>query len=605
VANKLKNRKMYKIDHIQKVIGIIFLLFIFNACDDVLDQVPSDKVTIDRILNKSSVSNFKTRSYESLDATFANYSGQLLESYTDDAFRAGTGTTYNWHSGLLSPSQSMFASTLWEECWKGIRSCNNAIVYLPQSTVSEDLIDKDDIAKWVEEVKVLRAWYHFTLIKYFGAIPFIEEAFEADFDGWAELTRPTYDEIANRIIAECDEVISNDLLPLRWQASTDYDNVNMAVAYALKARVALYMASELNNPDSDQAKWQVAATAAQECIDAITPEYELLPIANYANLFNEAASVLNSEIILRSSTNGSAVMNNNNGVDLSFYGSATQSNNCGAVPSQELVDCFEFLDGSLPVQSYNADHTQATLNSTYSENEGDDIYAGKDARFYQSIVYNGAKYGRYKGMDASASELTIYTYEGKAGTGFNFNPLSQEEIDKRMSCTGYYTKKYRSASYWGSSAGGTNSNKIYFRLAEVYLNLAEAQCELNNLDAAITALNVIRARAGQPNIETVPGFAKTQDFLLKRIRNERRVELCFEGHRFHDQRRWKILSETNGAITGMKITSSDGTDVGNFSYERVKIDVTRSATSDKYLILPLPLEEARRLPGIGQPSVWN
>jgi hypothetical protein len=275
------------------------------------------------------------------------------------------------------------------------------------------------------------------------------------------------------------------------------------------------------------------------------------------------------------------------------------------VPTQELVDCFELLDGSLPVANYNADHASPTFNAGYTENEGDDPYANRDARLAYSILFNGGLYGKYKGMGAAEPELTIYTYDGREGTGFNSSPLSQEEADQRRSSTGYYGKKFRSAGFWGAQTGGPNAHRIFFRLAEIYLNLAEAQCEANNLDAAITALNVIRERAGQPRIEDVPGYEKTTDFLRERIRNERRVELCFEGHRFFDQRRWEVLDQTNGVVTGMKIISSDNTDTGLFSYQRVQIDVPRNATADKYLMLPLPTEEARRLEGIGQPSVWN
>jgi starch-binding outer membrane protein, SusD/RagB family len=261
----------------------------------------------------------------------------------------------------------------------------------------------------------------------------------------------------------------------------------------------------------------------------------------------------------------------------------------------------------LPVTAYNSDHTSATFGGAYNENQGTNPYLGRDIRLRSSIVFNTTKYGKYKGQPAAAPELVIYTYEGKAGTGFNINTVSQLETDKRLSCTGYYLRKFNSASYWGSTAGGTSAHKIFFRLAEVYLNLAEANCELNKLDEAIAALDMVRVRAGQPAISNVPGFSKTKDFLMKRIRNERRVELCFEGHRFHDQRRWKILDQTNGVISGMKITSA-GTankDLGPFSYERVKIETVRNATSDKYLVLPIPQNESRKLTGLGQPAAWQ
>lgn len=598
---------MNKKNKIYSIVSLSLALCCLNSCVDRLDAVPSDKIGIDRILNKNTIQGFRNNSYNNLDNNFTNNTGgQLLETYTDDAFRAGTGITFDWHSGLLSLTQNMFSGTLWNQYWMGVRKANLALQYLPQSTAPKDLISDKNLAIWIDEARVLRVWYHFMLIKNFGALPFIDKAFEPDFTGWAALTRPSYDEISTKLVSELDAVIANNSLLLRNQTPSEYDNINLGVAYALKSRILLYNASLLNNAGGDQAKWTKAADAAQQCLTAIMPEYQLLPIANYGKLFNESADVLNKEIILRSNADGSGVMNTSNGVDLTFLGSATQSSNAGAVPTQELVDCFELTTGALPVLSYNnADHTSVTLNANYSESAGANPYSGRDARLAYSIVFNGSNYGKYKGMSDLSPDLTIFTYNGKSLTGFNSTPTSQEDADRRRTTTGYYGRKYRSASYWGPTTGGSNAHKIYFRLAEIYLNLAEANCELNNLDGAITALDAIRVRAGQPAIATVPGYVKSKEFLMKRIRNERRVELCFEGQRFYDQRRWKIIAQTNTAITGMKITSNNGNDNGVFSYQRVKIDVPRSATTDKYLILPLPIEEERRLPGIGQPVAWK
>lgn len=598
---------MNKIKILQKVLGIFLIFFIFSACVDVLDEIPSDKVDIDRLLDRrGEIEGFRNQCYLRLPNSFTAYSaGQLIETYTDDAFNAGTGNTFDWHSGLLSPNNTILTNSIWDPAWEGIRRTNLAILYIPQHRVNKELLNDLDMNRWIDEVKIIRVWLHFILIKNFGPLPFIDHPISPGFVGWDQLTRPTYEEITTRIVEEIDEVISNGVLPLR-QVTGDYSRINMAVAYALKSKVLLYNASLLNNSEHDNNKWQKAASAAQECLNAIMPEYQLVSIDNYTTLFNEPVDAFNREIILRSTNNSTSTMNESNGVDLLTLGSVLQNIKCGAVPTQEFVDCFELLNGSLPVVNYNNDdHTDVTFSTNYNENLGDEPYVGRDARFYHAVVFNGAKYGKYKGLSASKPELTIYTYEGKSGTGLNNNPTSDIQNDLRRSCTGYYSRKFRSAEYWGSQAGGTNSYRIFFRLAEVYLNLAEAQCELNNLDAAISALNVIRTRAGQPQIESVPGFAKNKDFLMKRIRNERRVELCFEGHRFYDQRRWKILDQSNQMITGMKINSSDGTDNGTFSFQRIKIDVPRNATTEKYLVLPLSIEEARRLPGIGQPDVWK
>jgi hypothetical protein len=600
---------MRKINIFNLKYWIILLFLTLGSCQEVLDVVPTDRLDIDRILTKQgNIVEFRNNCYDQLNGSMISQSaGQLLDVFTDDAFRAGTGSYYDWHNDLLTPINNIMAGTIWNTNWQGIRKCNLAFEYMPQSKVSKESVTDEQIAQWLAEVKVLRAWYHFILVKNFGPVPFIDKPFDVDFTGWNELKRPSYDEISTRIVKELDEVIAGGLLPLRWQSSGDYIRMNLAVAYALKSQVLLYNASLLNNPANDQAKWQKAATAAQECLTALGSEYSLQPVATYDNLFGEAVTVLNKEIILRANENSTATTNNNNGVDLKALGSTTQSNNCGAVPTQELVDCFELTDGTLPVSTYNADHTTATFGGLYTENAGTNPYVGRDLRLKSAIVFNTAKYGKYKGQAAAAPELVIFTYLGKVGTGFNINTTSQLETDKRLSCTGYYLKKYNSSSYWGSTAGGTFSHKVLFRLAEVYLNLAEANCELNKLDEAIVALDMIRVRAGQPKISLVPGFAKTKDFLMKRIRNERRVELCFEGHRFYDQRRWKILDQTNGVISGMKITSAGTTnkDLGPFAYERVKIETVRNATSDKYLVLPIPQDEARKLTGLGQPAAWQ
>lgn len=596
---------MRKIHNSNWMLGICLLLFSVNSCTDALDETPAEMVDINRVLSREAIlTSFRANSYNHLNQTFANFtSNQLMDAYTDDAFRAGTTVTYNWHNGLLTPANNMFASTMWDQYWQGIRKCNLALEYLPQSRVSDLMISQQRINEWVDEVTLLRAWYHFELVRNFGPLPFFDVAYGPEFTGWADLVRPTYEQISSRIVEEIDLVISRGNLPLRWPSTVDYGNASMAFAYSLKSRVLLYNASLLNNPARDQAKWQSAATASQAAINALTGEYSLLPMAEYARLFNESHLVLNREVILRSAVNNSAAMNNANGVDLRGLGSATQSANAGAVPSQELVDAFELLNGSLPVVSYNnADHTSVTFSAGYNEDPGSNPYAGRDARFYHAIVFNGSTYGRYKGMPPAQPDLTIFTYDGKPFTGYHENFTSDEEADRRRSTSGYYGRKYRSAGYWGATEGGVNAHKVYFRMAELYLNLAEAQCELGNLPDAMTALNVVRNRAGQPNIQDVPGFVATQEFLMHRIRNERRVEFCFEEHRFYDQRRWNILAETNQTISGMRIISSDGTDDGVFSYVRQQIDVGRTAFTEKYLRLPIPLEEARRLPGLGQPA---
>ncbi|HRU63657.1 MAG TPA: RagB/SusD family nutrient uptake outer membrane protein, partial [Paludibacteraceae bacterium] len=301
-------------------------------------------------------------------------------------------------------------------------------------------------------------------------------------------------------------------------------------------------------------------------------------------------------------------INNTNGLNISPYPYANIPAlwNCGESPTQELVDCFEMTNGALPVTYNDATHTNVTINPDaaavgYSESTGGNPYLNRDARFYVDVLYNGANYG----VPTNCIEPVIV--ESYVGGAHGFNDIISMET--KTSCTGYYSRKDKDVKFWGPNQSGLGPeiHWVFFRLAEFYLNKAEALCELNDLEGAKDALNVIRQRARQPKIEDVPGFSNTKEFLRERIRNERRIELCLEGWRFHDQRRWKILDKTNRLVTGMRITVADRDEHGkpiSFNYNRVKVRDYQSYTN-KYLVMPIPINDAKKMTGMTQPEAWQ
>ena len=105
--------------------------------------------------------------------------------------------------------------------------------------------------------------------------------------------------------------------------------------------------------------------------------------------------------------------------------------------------------------------------------------------------------------------------------------------------TGYYTKKFLNNMSFKSPTTYTHACPI-FRYAEVLLNAAEAINEAEGPDNAYQYVNEVRARVGMP---AYSGMSQSQ--LRERIRNERRIELCFEDHRFFDERRWKLFEGQN------------------------------------------------------------
>lgn len=584
---------------------IIIAALVFQyGCEDVLDKTPDSQITIDKVLtnydrSKGLISAVYGEIYGNRDQI--SFVMSPIECLTDNAFWAATYNAYEWHNGGLSLTNPVInwpwanpSEQLWPDFWRGIRLANNAIKYLPQSTA----ITEQERNTWIAEARVLRGWYYMNLLEFYGPVPWIEEPLDATYKEWGTLIRPTYDEIATKISDELMDVINSGILPNR-QSGNEATHVDNGVAFAIRARVLLNNASLLNNPGKDRNKWQRAADAAQDVINM--SEYSLVPMSEYKKLFIGAFTTTVPEIIWRSPNDNSHI-NNTNGVDVGAYPYATIAHmwNCGESPSQELVDCFEMTNGAFPVTYNDATHTSITVTPEaaslgYSESPGGDPYANRDARFYVDILYNMADYG----VPYNCTEpFIVETFVG-GRNGFN-DVISQET---QHTCTGYYSRKDKQIKYWGPSGskGNEATHWVHFRLAEFYLNRAEALCELGDLNGAMTMLNMIRERALQPKIQDVPGFQNNYEFLINRIRNERRVEFCLEGWRFHDQRRWKILNETNRFITGMRITKDTE---GKFRYQRKKIRDYYSYTN-KYLVMPIPLEDAKKMSGMTQPEAWQ
>lgn len=168
--------------------------------------------------------------------------------------------------------------------------------------------------------------------------------------------------------------------------------------------------------------------------------------------------------------------------------------------------------------------------------------------------------------------------------------------DRRATFTGYYLRKYNN---WKSGRDNNADGEIrMFRLAEMYLNFAEAAYQATgNPETAINigngmsmsardAVNAIRRRVGMPDL---PAGLSKADF-EKRYRNERRVELAYEGHRYFDVRRWMILEEVERYVTGMRITM-EGDE--SFNYERISFQ--RDSYKEKLYLYPIPQGEINKM----------
>lgn len=154
---------------------------------------------------------------------------------------------------------------------------------------------------------------------------------------------------------------------------------------------------------------------------------------------------------------------------------------------------------------------------------------------------------------ASWKERTLETYfdVDASGNEIGGGRDTKYGVDNwNTSPTGYNLKKFLDEDYVGNSYNFKAKNWIWIRMAELYLNKAEALYHIGDEEGARDAVNEVRNRAGMPDITS------TGSQLLEDIKHERRIELVFEEHRYFDVRRWmeadKYLGRTMHAITVKK-----------------------------------------------------
>lgn len=471
--------------------------------------------------------------YTYLPDGFSYIGGAMLASACDEAEHTSEASsvhkfnTGSW-SNLSNPDGA------WSRCFDGIYAAN---LFLEKSDeVNLDYLrydpDQNEQAKYelymnnIErarlEVRFLRAFFYFELVERYGGVPILEKTYGVD-DDYSGIDRNSLEECIGFIVSECDEIAPE--LPAVHE-SGETGRVTRGAALALKSRALLFAASDLFNdpswaggyghpelislPDDvdRQDRWDAAARAAKAVLDLSEARYTLL--TSYPDIF------------LKSYSNNEAIFVRRYGSGYSFeadnYSVGFDNGNSGTTPSQNLVDAFETKSGK--AFDWN-DRKMA-----------DAPYADRDPRLGFTVLTNGSTF----------KDRTMEIFEGgRDGKGV-----------VNATKTGYYLRKYVDPEVNLLQGRGTVHAWIIFRLAEIYLNYAEAMNEAYGpSDAhgygmtALEAVNMIRRRRSV-EMPAVPSTV-SQDELRQRIRNERRVELAFEGHRMFDVRRWMIAEETLGA----------------------------------------------------------
>ncbi len=455
--------------------------------------------------------------------------GAMLASGSDEAVNSNDNSSVNiFNNGTWSSVRTV--DNVYSNMYEGLRKVNLFLVKAPTAVIipQDGLSLADDVKRLRGEAFFLRGMFHFELVKRFGGVTLATRVFDREEN--LNLPRNTYQECVDQIVKDCDSAIA--MLPT-WTQSWSTANRGRATktaALALRSRMLLYAASPLNNPSGDVSKWQLAANAAKALID--TNKHSL--ITPYTNIFNFGAAQYNNEVIFATQALNRNDIETNN-APVSYDGAKGRTN-----PTQDFVDAFEMTNG------------KAITDVTSGYNAANP-YNLRDPRLALTVNYNTRVF----------KSLAVETFVGgKDGLNKNVNATR----------TGYYMRKFLSEAVTWNQASNTNARRpwVVFRYAETLLNYAEALNEVQGPVADVYKyVNAVRQRTGVAMPALPAGLSKDQ--MRERIKNERRVELCFEGHRFFDVRRWKQGEIfLNKPVTGMRITKNTN---GTYSYERFEVQV--------------------------------
>jgi hypothetical protein len=613
-----------------KPIAILTTIGLVLACNNAfLDTKPLDRISSDATWADGSLSQafvFNVYSY----LGYGGFEEQGLSAYTDEAMFTHAGRNINtFTEGTETPGNLAWMSPTyeWGSMYLAIRQANIAIQQLPKATFADQNL-KDQL---LGEALFLRAHYYQQLLRFYGGVPLVDKPYGLNED--YAVARSSYEDCVKFIVADLDKAA--DLLKGK---NPEDGRTNRLAALALKARVLTYAASDLHDaakvrakvptigsfqnielvayPSGSQAaRWETARTAAKAALDeaaAAGKGYKLnltTPVspaegrANYNAIAmggkSAAADAAGASDLIWQRTHTPLFTQESNwplgGIHYGINNGPNGYHNwAGNTPIQNLVDDFEMMDGS-KFDWTNPAHKAAP-------------YDNRDPRFYASILYDGTGWkprpSDVAGLDPANQIQTGYYDDGKGGLLNGIDTRESSVENWNGSRTHYYTRKFidNDPNLKDNQSSAQVIPFPFIRQTETVLNYVEACLNTGNEAEARLWLNRIRARAGMPPT-TESGAA-----LMARYQNERRIELQYEEHRYHDARRWLIAPTTVGrgikainVVAKLKPGATPNVpyryDKSKYTYTYTPVDNTENETrkwNDKMYYRPISRGEMNR-----------
>lgn len=543
-------------NNIFKIVLLLGVIGLFG-CDEMLDTTPTDRIS-DKLVwtNEANVTLYINGFYPYLDryGNFgtSQFNGSLTEGLTETlkygsyvpGAKAGDANNYVFTPEVMSPTGNLLNT--WDDTYERIRRVNEFLVGLNEYSQ----LDEETNLLFEGQARFFRAFLYFQLAKrHGGVILYTDMNLQKDKD--RSSAEETWD------LIEDDLDFSASVLPEEWSAANS-GRVTKGAVYAFKSRAMLYAE-----------RWQSAKDAA----DAVFALNKYALTDSYANAWKGG----NSESILEYNY---LVTGPNHTFDKDYatYGEIENQGGSGT-PTQEIVESYEKKDGTKV--NWSAWHVTGGTTTRPP-------YEDLEPRFAATVIYNGSTWMK-KTMENCVD-----------GTNGKYLGYRDDTYTKGRTVTGYYLRKYRDEAHTDLVTYLSTQTWVEIRLAEVYLNRAEANYRLNNSGGALSDINAIRTRTGV-GLPALSGLSG--DALFAAIRQERKIELAYEGHLYWDMRRWKLAGTeyNNYRVHGMKISK----DAAGYLYEYVDCDLQDRKFLEKTYVFPIPYSELANNSAIEQYDEWK
>ena len=594
-------------------ICLFVLSFLFLSCEDFalgekfLQKPPGGDVTIDTIFSKAEYAErILWRSYQSLPYRIANgyensstlWAGNL-EALTDlnQSYLSWDGPSSLYYSGAYNSGNengngnSANYGTKYRftgrDAWPGIR---HAWLFIENV---DRVPDMDDTVKsrMVAEAKIVIAIHYAEMMRHYGGLPIVDKAIKADDINMPK--RATLQETVDFIVQLLDEAIATEDLPwaLPEEEVNNWDGrLTKAAAMGLKTRVLLFVASPLFNSDEpyypgeasdqkmtwfggyDSKKWEEAAQAGKEFFEAQSKygRYKLFGEGEPRMAFRDAYYTRGTSESLISVRR--RFKSHNFLMQVTRWGASC--------PTKEYFDMFPMADGS--EFDWN--------NPVHAKNP----FVNRDPRLYETILIDGDMFG------GEPAEIN------KAKTGDNNYPKGKHwgfknYLDVVSLSSGLPLRKFV------LDRQGEYKQRIihwpYLRLAEVYLNYAEALNECGQTANAYQYVNAVRNRVG---LKGLPANL-TKEQLREAILKERACEFGWEEVRFFDLIRWKREADFTKPLHGIDLYKHKETHEYLIEVKKLKVRAWQKegGFSPKWYLSAFPSKEVDKGYGLVQNPGWE